>query len=167
MADNTLDIVVQDKDVLEVSVKDNNILASIEEQQINVEVDKVVEISGGSSDDNRTIHSFGTAQNINIHRAVALDSDGELIYADNNDITTLNRLIGISLQSVLKGEGCNVLILGDMTDPSFTLSGDSVYVGTSGDLLTTPPSAGYAQKIGTVINATTIYVEKEMPIKLV
>lgn len=163
MADNTIEITVQNTDVLDVSIKEETITTNIEEQQINIEVDKIIEIYGGN---NRIVYAFVTAQDISIHRAVAINSEGKLIYADNSDISTLNKLIGVSLKSVVSGAGCDVLILGDLTDQSFTLSGDSVYVGASGNLVTTPPSIGYLQKIGTVINATTMYIEKEMPIKL-
>jgi len=160
MVNDTLGITVKNGDILKVEVK---------KEIVNVSLDRVVATWYGASGAyaNTVTKSYIANTNIGIHRAVALNNEGKLIVADNTDLSTLNKVIGVSLQSVLTDTPCEVLVLGELTDQSFNFNGSVVYVGSGGILTTTPPSSGYILQMGTVVNPTTVYIEKQMPIKLI
>lgn len=146
-----------------VSARDD-INVEIARDDINVEIDRILYIKVPQDFTNTT--AFVTSENINIHRLVAVNADGTIRYASNDDLTTMNRVIGLSLQSVNMGGYCEVLRHGEVHDSSFNFSGTNLYVGVNGMITTIPPTSGYLQVVGTVINATTIYIDIFEPLQL-
>lgn len=142
----------------------DDINVEIARDDINVEIDRILYIKVPQGGTNVT--GFVTSENINIHRLVAVNADGTIRYASNDDLTTMNRVIGLSLQSVNMGGYCEVLRHGEVHDPSFNFSGTNLYVGANGMITTIPPTSGYLQVVGTVINATTIYIDIFEPLQL-
>lgn len=134
-------------------------------EPINVSLQEVLYQTTSNNDPNSIY--LPTAIDIGVHRVVAVNNSGELIYADNTDLDTMNRVIGVSLQSVSAGGNCKVLRHGEIEDQSFNFIGDNLYVGATGAITTTPPNVGYSQIIGTIITLTKIYIDINEPLQLI
>lgn len=106
----------------------------------------------------------GEAQeNIPLHHCVAYSNYNELILARN---TVLNRpAIGIAVEEMFTGEVRSFITKGFVTDEvnwdwSSYPVGTSLFVGPNGELITNPGGSVLTQqKIGSVVDKTTIFVD--------
>ena len=95
-----------------------------------------------------------TSENITLGDVV--NSDGTK--ADSAIVGKREWIVGIASETSLSGFPCDVVVIGDATNVSWTwVAGNVIYLnGTS--LSTTPPSSGFIKRIGTASSGTVIEV---------
>ena len=103
---------------------------------------------------------------ISIHTAVMPDGTGGVVYADQQDVLTVGRLMGIASSSASVGEDVIVIVTGEVDEPTWTWSPGEVYLSTDGTLTQTPPTTGYLQVIGVALTPTRLTVGIQLPILL-
>ena len=97
---------------------------------------------------------------------------GKVVLADNTDIDSQNSVVGLSLNSASANGSVTVLNQGTITDSSFTFdaSGNLIlFLGTSGDITQTAPSAptnAYLLRVGHVVSPSEILIDIKQPIAL-
>lgn len=101
------------------------------------------------------------------HRIVYTDGNS-MYYADNTVPAHVDAIVGMTNTATSgAGEAVYVVTSGVMTEPSWSFSVPSnLYLGTAGNLLTSPPLTGWLVKIGRVFNTTSIIVDIGEPVKL-
>jgi len=86
----------------------------------------------GASTDIKT-YQVGNVLGIGGLRAVYLDSNGQLQYSTSEDIIIANKTIGITLNSAVYLDYCNVKLFGEIEDPSFVFQIDKpIYLYNNG-----------------------------------
>lgn len=96
------------------------------------------------------------------NRAVAMTATG-LNYADN---TIESETLGITKFSAGANSTANILFAGELNGFSGLITGESIYLGVSGIITQTPPTAGYLQVLGVAISSTKINIQLQPPIFL-
>ncbi|MCP9494281.1 MAG: hypothetical protein MSG64_07485 [Pyrinomonadaceae bacterium MAG19_C2-C3] len=100
-------------------------------------------------------------------RAVILDTDGRLVYADHRTLTHRFRVLGITLHAALTDEPVLVRAAGVISEPSWTWTADlPIFVATDGQLTQVPPLFGFHRSVGVALTEAEILVRIELPILL-
>lgn len=113
-----------------------------------------------------------SAQALSAHRAVAVQDDGTVDYADNATPGDLNRLFGISLTATsAPGETLSVIHEGTVSEVTWSWTmGEPIYIGANG-LLTqtapTSPSAYFLCRFAYPTTPTSLYVDPKQPLVLI
>lgn len=99
-------------------------------------------------------------------RAVCVDTDGRVIYANVMDLTTRN-VIGVTETAAAEDALVRIRHQHHLTDAGWSWApGQPVYVGAVGALTQTPPSATYIVHVGIAISETTLFIDIQPPIIL-
>lgn len=104
------------------------------------------------------------------HRIVTTDEDGDLIYADNTDLTHARRVKWLTTGAVDAGLEAALLAFGEIVEPSWSWTPtEPIYLGANG-LLTqvapTTPTAAYLVGVGVALTPTSMFFNPQMPIAL-
>jgi hypothetical protein len=93
------------------------------------------------------------------HRVLAVNGDGEAIYAQHTDATAL-AVQGLSTQSGTIGDELVILKSGAVAWPAGGLTpGLPLFLAMDGQLSHTPPSSGWIRQIAVAIDADTISLD--------
>lgn len=93
------------------------------------------------------------------HRAIAIDANGEGVYADAGDASAMS-LYGISTNAALLGEDILVARSGYLEWPAGGLTpGAPLFLGTTGLLTQTVPTTGWLRQVATAIDAASVIVD--------
>jgi len=106
------------------------------------------------------IEIYQAAANLGGHRAVALDSEGRIIYAS---AALEVPGIGIIRDAVALGETVAVHRRGRVGGFTGLTPSAVYYLGDTGLLSLTPPGSGVLQPLGTAASATELLVEPDYP----
>lgn len=106
------------------------------------------------------------SQTISIHTVMAPDGTGGVVYASNNAPTAIGRAIGLAWNSANTGDTVQVIVSGEVDEPSWNWTPGEVYLGVNGTLTQTAPSTGFVQVIGVALTATRLSVGIQLPILL-
>ncbi len=110
---------------------------------------------------------FTAAETLSGHRAVVIQTDG-VAYADNTDAAQATSMFGVTTSAALVGTDVTVIVGGTIREPTWSWTpAIPVFVGTSGTLTQTPPTAPAFQRIiGYATSPTTLFVSVEPAIIL-
>ncbi len=115
-------------------------------------------------------YAVGTAATpLSGHRAVTAGPDGTWRYASNDNLADLAAPLWITIGAVDAGAQGEAVILGPITDPTWSWTPGPVYLGMNGLLTQTPPTApdaAFLVQIGFATSATTLFVDRNPSIKL-
>jgi len=115
----------------------------------------------------QNVISYTAGAPLSGHRAVVMQDDGTINYADNTNPSHAFRVIGITTGAIASDVAGDVRIFGRITEPSWSWAiGDPVYLSTAGMLTQTPPAAGFLLKIGCPEASDTLLVKIGEPIIL-
>lgn len=89
---------------------------------------------------------------------------GASTYADNTDLTTIGRAIGLTQGAAAIGEPVNIVTIGELDGFFGLITNDPVYLSTDGTTTQTVPTTGYIQRIGVAISTTKISLNFSDPI---
>ena len=109
---------------------------------------------------NQTQYSAATA--LSGHRAVILNGNGMLEYADSSTLSHAGRIIGITTNG-----GTSIIVQSclNLVEPSWTWDVTlPIFLGTNGSLTQTPPFSGFVQYLGFPSNSITMFIEIFPPI---
>lgn len=107
------------------------------------------------------------AQALGGGRIVKLLSSGQVDYASNSAMGDAMAVFGLTLGATSAGGNVNVQKHGDVVDGAFAFSPGIVYLGTSGIMTQTYPSAGaFVLIVGEALSATRLFVNIREPIFL-
>ena len=105
-------------------------------------------------------NTYIAGEAISTYKAVKLETDGLLYNADKDTPNDIWKTMGISFSSGTIGASIQVLEKGFKANSALNgFSPGAVFVGNSGNLVQTPPSAGFCKKLGFIPRAGEIYVE--------
>ena len=157
---------------------DTELLIIDDESEIIIEVDTDVEVLEAAAQGPRgpqgipgpaggaTTVTVGAAP-ISGHTAVALDSDGLLVYADCTNPAHIGAVQGVVGNAYSTGDLAVVQTDFDLVHAGWSFSPGPVLVGLSGSLVQTlPPGAVFAQVVGFALAPTRIRVDVQPPIVL-
>lgn len=106
------------------------------------------------------------ASTLSGHRALAINGDGQAIYAQHTDATAL-AVQGLSAQSGIVGEDLVVSQSGPLAWPAGDLTpGLPLFLTTDGQLAHTPPTTGWLRQIAVAVDADTISIDIGPAIRL-
>lgn len=111
---------------------------------------------------------IGTAgQALGGHRVVKITPTG-FDYADNQNITDMPSVIGITLGAASAGSEVKVAIAGKIVEPSWSFTvGQNIYLSTNELLTQTPPTSGFLFSLGKAISPTSILISFSTPLLLI
>lgn len=121
--------------------------------------------SGGS------LFSANAATPLGGHRVVLLDTAKNLAYASCDDLSHMDRVIGITDGAANQGQPADVVTSGTMEELSWNWdTSKPVYLSTNGVLTQVEPAAPaakFSMVVGFPISSTSIFVNLRDPIQLV
>lgn len=92
---------------------------------------------------------------------VSVSADG-IVHADSDDLTHLNKVLGVTKTAAAAGDEVEVISLGEIEEASFSFTPDQpvfVSAGGSGLLTQTPPTSGFSLRIGHALSATKVFIK--------
>lgn len=89
-----------------------------------------------------------------------------ITYADNTNLLTAGKAIGITTSAATINTTVNIQIIGELNGFSGLVSDSPVYLSTLGTVTQTLPLSGYVQKIGMATSSTTLLINISEPIVL-
>lgn len=101
------------------------------------------------------------AETIFQYRVVALNSSGTLFLPDNFDLAETKAVLGIALSAGLIGDPVTVQTDGVLATGSLWTPGAEYFLGTSGILVSTPPTSGNWLQIAFANSATELIVRPQ------
>jgi hypothetical protein len=104
------------------------------------------------------------------HRVVTASADGTWRYASNDNLADFAAPLWVTTGAVDAGEQGEAVILGPMTEPSWSWTPGPVFLGANGVLTQTPPAApaaAFLAQIGYATSATGLFVDRNPSIKLI
>lgn len=158
---------------------DTELLIVDDEIQIVVEVDTEVELVELGEQGPRGIQGIpgpaGGATLITVgaspisgHAAVALGTDGLLIYADCTNPAHLGAVLGVVANAYGAGDSAVVQTSFDISHAGWAFTPGPVFAGAGGALVQAlPPGALFAQVLGYALSATRIHIDVQPPIAIV
>ncbi|MBE9178586.1 hypothetical protein IQ268_08445 [Oculatella sp. LEGE 06141] len=100
-------------------------------------------------------------------RMVAIDSNGNLIYADSSNLAQMFSVVGLVRSAVEAGAAVPVLVEGLFSDAAWNwIPGLPIFLGINGTLTQTPPTSGFLLMVGMVISPTQIFIQQQEPTQL-
>ncbi|XAI95739.1 hypothetical protein [Dolichospermum phage Dfl-JY23] len=111
---------------------------------------------------------FTCGQTVSALKALRYDvTTGKVFYASSNDITHLNKCVGISNESGVLNDVIQVITSGYITDNSWNWTiGQPIFFNSEGTLTHTPGTA-YYQQIGIPVTPNKILVSIGQPIQII
>lgn len=101
------------------------------------------------------------------HAAVHRNPDGTFEYASATAPEHIAAPIGVTTGAVSAGGDATVVMLGEITESSWSWTPGPVFLGVGGGLVQTLPSgAEFLAVIGTAVSPTTLYVNRQPSIDL-
>jgi hypothetical protein len=98
------------------------------------------------------------------YKIIAYDSENRVKLANYNQ--TRGAGIGIMMHHVNAGESCTIVTHHHITNSAWDFAGHEsapIYLGQNGDFTLTTPNSGIIQKVGYVVNKTTVLLDVTNP----
>lgn len=107
------------------------------------------------------VEKIAIHQPIGGHRVVIAVSESGCDYADQQDASHCDRVIGMTTNAAAQNDICVIAGSGeDITYSSWSWQvNEPVFVGSNGLLTQTPPSTGFHQQFAVALTATTLYID--------
>lgn len=108
------------------------------------------------------------AQAIDAGRVIRADSAGKGDYAVAGTAAHAGTVVGISTAAAVSGATLTVRRIGPMTNAGWTFAtlGAPVFLTGTGQVSQTPPTAGFVQRVGVALSATSMAVDLGEPVVL-
>lgn len=154
-----------------INVNDDDVTLNVIEQTptlnfgsgiISLNVESGGLIPGGTTD-----LTYIAATALSALRAVTLDNQGQVLYANNNTLANA-QVLGITVTAATSGFPVLVRAVGVLSDPSWNFTKGSIYLGSNGTLTQTAPTSGLiVVPIARALSQTTIYIDVDQTITTV
>lgn len=100
------------------------------------------------------------------HQAVVRQADGTFVYADNTTPAHLALPVGITSGAATSGDQVQVVMFGELTEPSWTWAPGPIFLGAGGALTQTVPDSGFLAQLAAATGATTVFVDRSPSVAL-
>lgn len=132
-------------------------------RQINVSVSRAP-TSITATEAQALCRSYTAGATLSGHRIVRANASGEVVYADNATLTDAGKALGITREAASSDSAVSVLHAGVIDESSWSWDTSlPVYLGTSGQLTQTAPTAGsgaaFLQIVGVALTPTRLYID--------
>lgn len=98
------------------------------------------------------------ASPLNAYKVITTDAQGKAIYADSATLSHGNRVVGISTNAALTGDGVAAQYEGELTNTGWSWAvGSLLFVGLNGEV-TTAQTGVFSQAVGYARTPTTIQI---------
>jgi hypothetical protein len=87
-------------------------------------------------------------------------------YADNSDILSFSKVLGISKGAVSTGSTLEIVTASELSGFTGLISNELIYLGLNGLITQTVPTQGILQKLGIATSSTTIQINIDEPLLL-
>lgn len=133
----------------------------------SIETDSSLSGGGLTSDPLLATYAFTVTagEDLGGHRAVRI-ADGLAHYADNQNVSTIGEVAGITRHAAVQGAEVLVQFAGPVLEPSWSWSSGPVYLGTNGLLVQSRPATGAVLHIAQAVTPTRILIDKRASIKV-
>jgi hypothetical protein len=91
---------------------------------------------------------------------------GAVEYADNTNLDTLTKAIGVTAGAAILGEPIHVISGGELEGFFGLTPNQPVYLSVNGTVTQTLPVTGYIQRIGVAVTSTKIIINLSEPLAL-
>ena len=114
----------------------------------------------------------GAAGGTSIELTAAIDLGGNRVvtgnsvYADNTDLATIGKVIGLTIGAVTSGLPVSIVANGELDGFSGLEINAPIYLSVNGTTTQALPATGYLQKLGIAISATKILIRINEPLAL-
>lgn len=99
------------------------------------------------------------------NRAVMVNTDGKVYYADKNTLSHATKILGITHGSATLGATVSVQTYGVMTEPSWTWDMSlPIFLSTGGLLIQTAPTTGFMLMLGFPLSSSSMLIDIDKPI---
>lgn len=110
--------------------------------------------------------SYTAGATINGNRVCYMNTDGKVYLADSTNLNHYGRVIGLSKTSGTANNSINLQYKGNMTNAGWSLTaGSPCFFDSTGAITQTAPATGFSQIIGYALDATTININIQIPLK--
>lgn len=110
------------------------------------------------------------AQAISGHKVVAVNLNGELVYASNNNLVFVGKILGVTVSAGAAGTSMSVIRFGEISEPGWNWDTNKpVYLGVDGTLTQVSPrdtNALFQLVMGFPISSTTLLINPNQTIIL-
>lgn len=101
-------------------------------------------------------------------RVVYIDHNGDVQYASNDLVMSMNTVFGMTTEAAVAGSTINILKIGFVEEPSWSFTlGQPVFLGMNGTITQTPPTnTAFSLIVGFPVTPTKLFVSFREPISL-
>lgn len=100
-------------------------------------------------------------------RVVTTSAEGLMVYASSDDLSQVNKTLGITQQAYSAGDPVTAPLGQIMTDSGWNWdSGQPIFLGLNGILTQAVPTSGYLRQVASPISSTSLYFEPQEAIIL-
>jgi len=105
-------------------------------------------------------------EDIIVNRLVYIDN-GLVYHSDKDTYSKAESIFGLAVQSVSSGGSIQILTFGERIDGSFGYPNNgALFLGSNGQLTTTPPTSGTLVHVGAITSPTSIIINIQEPLIL-
>jgi len=107
-------------------------------------------------------------ETIGSHKIVKLGDNGKVYYADCRNLSDVERILGMTLNSANTNGSVNILLFGKLQDSSFNFdTSKPIYLGKNGAIVQDIDSESvFIQRLGRVLKNNEILIDLDEPIIL-
>ena len=107
-------------------------------------------------------------ETIGSHKIVKLGDNGKVYYADCRNLSDVERILGMTLNSANTNGSVNILLFGKLQDSSFNFdTSKPIYLGKNGAIVQDIDSESvFIQRLGKVLKNNEILIDLDEPIIL-
>jgi hypothetical protein len=123
----------------------------------------------GSGEGGAAVVVTGTAGTaLSGHRAVVRNTSGAWVYADNQTAGHIGLPIGITTGAAASGDPVSVVMVGELTEPSWSWTPGPIFLGAAGALTQSVPTspALFVAQIAAATSGTTVFVDRSPSIAI-
>lgn len=146
----------------EVSINSNSISVTINDEQIQNTIIGVPGPQGSPGEGGgSSVITKVAGESLSALRAVYMDENDEAYYADNNDVDTVKKLIGITTTAASMGGNVTIRPFGQLTDASWSwnMAGNTaIFLGSNGAIQQGPPAGSITARLGFALKSDAIFV---------
>jgi len=154
------------QDILVISEKENIILTVDDEIVAVVENENPLVVavgiqgpSGPAGPAGSSIVSYTAGENLGGHKLVILNSMEKALYASGNNISHVNKIIGVTTGAAAVNTQAEIQTYGQLYEPSWNWDvSKPLFAGINGVLTQSLPASGFIQQVATVISPVKIFI---------
>ncbi len=110
------------------------------------------------------VSGYLAGSNLSGHRAVIVDENSKVVYADNQTPSHTSKVLGITLGAAVIDDTVSVRTFGEVQEPSWNWTLDQpIYLGANGVLTQALPITGFLLVLAFPISPTKIFISIKQP----